>query len=245
MKKIIILSAVLAIQLLSIAQSPDEEGIKKLVRAETESYFGRNLEAWKQTWHQSAQVRRTFVSKFGYATEVSWDTALAHVQAEFKQSPQKQAVDITTSNYNVVQKGDMALVSYDQVLTGPAYNPELKDGHTHETRVLVKEGTEWKIISQTTTSATSYDNTNPQMLEYDLNMAGYNLIAAKKLADAIEVFKLNVKLFPQAWNAYDSLGEAFALAGDKKKAIEHYEKSVKLNPKSESGPAALAKLKQK
>jgi TolA-binding protein len=41
------------------------------------------------------------------------------------------------------------------------------------------------------------------------------------------------------------LGEAYALAGNKKAAIENYEKSVKLNPKSTSGPEALAKLKQK
>ena len=46
------------------------------------------------------------------------------------------------------------------------------------------------------------------------------------------------------WNTYDSLGEAYMMAGNKKLAIENYEKSIKLNPKSESGKAALAKLKK-
>ena len=52
-------------------------------------------------------------------------------------------------------------------------------------------------------------------------------------------------MFPDSWNVYDSLGEAYAAAGNKKEAIENYEKSIKLNPKSESGIAVLAKLKQK
>ena len=61
--------------------------------------------------------------------------------------------------------------------------------------------------------------------------------------DAIELFKMNVKLFPESWNTYDSLAEAYEAAGNKKGAIESYEKSVKLNPKNEQGAKALAKLK--
>ncbi|TMI88896.1 MAG: tetratricopeptide repeat protein, partial [Bacteroidetes bacterium] len=45
-------------------------------------------------------------------------------------------------------------------------------------------------------------------------------------------------------NTWDSLGEAYAAAGKKTEAIENYEKSLKLNPNSESGKTALAKLKQ-
>jgi Flp pilus assembly protein TadD len=64
-----------------------------------------------------------------------------------------------------------------------------------------------------------------------------------KVAEAIDVLKLNVRLYPQSWNAYDSLGEAYVRAGDKVLAIQNYEKSVQLNPKNENGIAALAKLK--
>ena len=55
--------------------------------------------------------------------------------------------------------------------------------------------------------------------------------------------RVNVKLFPASWNAYDSLGEAYAAAGQKDLAIQNYEKSVQLNPKNDNGKAALAKLK--
>jgi len=71
------------------------------------------------------------------------------------------------------------------------------------------------------------------------------LLAAKKIKEAIEVFKLNVKLHPDSWNVYDSLGEAYAADGNKKDAIANYEKSIQLNPNSQAGKEVLAKLKQK
>jgi tetratricopeptide (TPR) repeat protein len=71
------------------------------------------------------------------------------------------------------------------------------------------------------------------------------LLADKKINDAIEVFKLNIKLHPDSWNTYDSMGEAYAIAGNKALAIENYETSIKMNSKNESGKTALAKLKNK
>jgi TolA-binding protein len=111
--------------------------------------------------------------------------------------------------------------------------------------MLVKENGQWKTHTRITTLPQSYTGNVNNIAESDINNAGYNLIAAKRLDEAIEVFKLNVKLYPNSWNTYDSLGEAYALAGNKKMAIENYEKSVKLNPQSELGPQILVKLKQK
>jgi len=46
--------------------------------------------------------------------------------------------------------------------------------------------------------------------EAELNQLGYTLIQKKKMSDAIEIFKLNVEAFPEAFNVYDSLGEAYS-----------------------------------
>ena len=69
----------------------------------------------------------------------------------------------------------------------------------------------------------------------------YSRPASRRMA--IEVLRVNVTLFPASWNAYDSLGEAYAAAGHKDLAIQNYEKSVQLNPKNQDGKAALAKLR--
>lgn len=79
--------------------------------------------------------------------------------------------------------------------------------------------------------------------ESDMNNLGYSLLRKKKVNEAIEVFKLNVEAYPESANVYDSLGEAYLLRGDKQKAIENYEKSLKLDPKSENAKEVLKKLK--
>jgi CubicO group peptidase (beta-lactamase class C family) len=80
--------------------------------------------------------------------------------------------------------------------------------------------------------------------EFSLNQLGYHLLQAKKTDDAIQVFKLNVAEYPQNWNPYDSLGEAYMNAGQKDLAIKNYEKSLELNPKNENGASMLKKLKE-
>jgi CubicO group peptidase (beta-lactamase class C family) len=75
-----------------------------------------------------------------------------------------------------------------------------------------------------------------------LNSAGYRLLQQKKVADAIEIFQLNVRLHPDSWNVYDSLGEAYMDKGDKQLAIQNYQKSLELNPKNSGAVEALKKL---
>jgi tetratricopeptide (TPR) repeat protein len=63
-----------------------------------------------------------------------------------------------------------------------------------------------------------------------LNNMGYEYINLGKMADAIEVFKMNVEAYPDFFNTYDSLGEAYAKAGKTELAIKNYEKALALNP---------------
>jgi CubicO group peptidase (beta-lactamase class C family) len=79
--------------------------------------------------------------------------------------------------------------------------------------------------------------------EYLLNTLGYGLLRAEQIDDAILIFKLNVEEYPDASNPYDSLGEAYAEAGQLDLAIENYEKSVELNPENTNGIAALERLR--
>jgi tetratricopeptide (TPR) repeat protein len=79
--------------------------------------------------------------------------------------------------------------------------------------------------------------------ESELNACGYTLMGSGKMKEAITVFRINVNLFPQSANCYDSLGEAYAKAGLKDKAIQAYEYVLELDPKSENAKEQLKKLK--
>jgi len=78
--------------------------------------------------------------------------------------------------------------------------------------------------------------------EFQLNNLGYRLLGVKKVREAIEIFKLNVEAYPQSANVYDSLGEAYAVSGDKKLAIRNYQRAVELNPQNSNALEMLKKL---
>ena len=81
--------------------------------------------------------------------------------------------------------------------------------------------------------------------ETQLNDLGYHLLEHKRIAEAIEIFKLNVDAFPDESNTYDSLGEAYMANGDYRLAIENYEKALALNPESAHALEMLGILDQK
>jgi tetratricopeptide (TPR) repeat protein len=78
--------------------------------------------------------------------------------------------------------------------------------------------------------------------ENELNRLGYHLISIDRLDDAIEIFKLNIEEYPKAFNAYDSMGEAYMIKGEKELAIKNYKKSIELNSKNFGGIAKLKEL---
>jgi tetratricopeptide (TPR) repeat protein len=75
-----------------------------------------------------------------------------------------------------------------------------------------------------------------------LNALGYALLRQKKLPESIALFKLNVEFYPNAWNVYDSLAEAYMTNGDKDLAIANYKKSLEINPANSNAAEMLKKL---
>jgi tetratricopeptide (TPR) repeat protein len=66
--------------------------------------------------------------------------------------------------------------------------------------------------------------------EAELNAYGYQLLGQNDFDKAIEVFKLATEKFPKSPNAWDSLGEGYALKGDNKNAVISFKKSLSMNP---------------
>ena len=135
-------------------------------------------------------------------------------------------------SYTVRLHGDTAIVTHVTRFTDP-HEPRPSNGAMH---VFVKQQGQWKMAGSSSVPAAP-------STEHSINRAGYELMEAGKTKEAIELFKLNVQLYPESWNVYDSLGEAYAATGDKVQAIQNYQKSIQLNPNNETGKAALTKLK--
>lgn len=79
--------------------------------------------------------------------------------------------------------------------------------------------------------------------ENELNSWGYKLIKQGRIEDALEIFKLNVYLYPTSENVYDSLAETYAVLEQKEVAIKNYEQVLKLNPNNSNAQNQLQKLK--
>jgi len=220
-------------------KTAEEEAIKKAIRTETESFYGRDGGTWQVSWLHQVDATRTIVSNNEYYSTNDWDKFSREVMQGFKEW-KPFPIDLRSDNYIIRLGGDLAWVEYDQYVNEKGGDPKQRR-FSREYRVMVKQNGAWKIASQITHDPETF-GAGDANIEATLNTTGYKLLAASKTKEAIDVLELNVKLFPNSANVYDSLGEACAAAGDKSRAIKNYKKSLELNPKSESGKAALAKL---
>lgn len=69
--------------------------------------------------------------------------------------------------------------------------------------------------------------------EPQLNAYGYQLLAENKKAEAIEIFKINVKRYPASWNVYDSLADAYDQSGNYKEALSNYKVALSKAPEQQ------------
>jgi len=73
------------------------------------------------------------------------------------------------------------------------------------------------------------DSTSVLINERDFNSHGYELLRKKEYENAIEVFKMNVVLYPESDNVYDSLADAYLRHGDSLHAFNNYKKALEYN----------------
>jgi len=82
-----------------------------------------------------------------------------------------------------------------------------------------------------------------QPLENDLNDWAYRMMnGGGEPREALEIFKLNVFLYPNSANVYDSVAEAYAVNGNRDLAIKNYKRSLELDPKNTNAVQQLKKL---
>lgn len=84
---------------------------------------------------------------------------------------------------------------------------------------------------------TCFENKSKTPQKYDclecrLNSFGYFLLKKGKTAEAIRFFSYNVRLHPCSPNCYDSLGEAYKINRNYRRALKNYKKALELNPEN-------------
>jgi glyoxylase-like metal-dependent hydrolase (beta-lactamase superfamily II) len=78
--------------------------------------------------------------------------------------------------------------------------------------------------------------------ENAFNALGYQYLGEHRIDEAIAVFEMNVRAFPESSNPWDSLGEGYTARGEIDRAIAAYRKSVELDPENTNGVAQLERL---
>lgn len=78
--------------------------------------------------------------------------------------------------------------------------------------------------------------------EHLLNTAGYLFLKQNAFDEAVEIFNLNTRLFPNKANLWDSLGEGLYTTGDKENALKAFQKALSIKPKLYSSRRWVKKI---
>ncbi|MCE7042041.1 hypothetical protein [Dyadobacter sp. CY312] len=224
------------------AQGKHDAAIIEVLSSASDAFFKDDIEKWKSYFIQDSLTSRSIIDRFEYQTQIGWPNVVAAITKDSQQM-YPGYVKSTYENVHIRLSGNFAYVEADErqkwIQNGSEFNPS--PVHTHS--VLIFDNQSWKIASRIRISGQTYEPTQTNR-EYVLNAMGYELLKENRVKEAIDIFVVTVKLNPESWNTYDSLGEAYALAGETKLAIANYEKSVQLNPKNEDGKKKLESLKK-
>lgn len=90
----------------------------------------------------------------------------------------------------------------------------------------------------------SKNPSDPAIAENRLNRMGYQMISDNNLEAALFIFQLNIELYPNSANCYDSYADALQRNGQLKKSIENYTHALKLDPNLNNAAENLKKLTQ-
>ena len=126
------------------AQQAEADAVARVIREETESYYRRDVEAWKGTWVQDSSAIRTFITRDSYSVALGWDKFGPGTVESMRKDSTPQTARIDHSNYVSRIGGGLAWAEYDERTTTPADSVPLL---ARQQRTLVKQNGRWRILS--------------------------------------------------------------------------------------------------
>jgi len=219
-----------------------------------------DLFKWDQTLNTEKLVTRSTLaeaftparveegkSTYGFGWNVALDGANKYVWhtgshagfrafIERRLNQQLTVIMLTNMGNSKRQEIDSAI---QNILAGAPYVLPKRSGAQELYRIIHASGIQkglqqYKVLER----GNEYD-----LGESELNSLGYQLLYGDRNArGAIDIFKLNSTKHPLSSNAFDSLGEAYQVNGERRRAIVSYEIAVTLDPLNGHAKEMLKKL---
>jgi CubicO group peptidase (beta-lactamase class C family) len=140
---------------------------------------------------------------------------------------QNSIIILTNKGENTWQRGQ-TMVALINILDDRSYQlPEIPIALEMK-KMVDQKGVTSAIAMYNKLKKTSCDKYD--FSENQLNILGYYYLNKQKLNEAKAIFKLNIEIYPDSANTYDSFGEACMANGDLDEAIKNYQRSLELNP---------------
>ena len=123
----------------------EKQAILTRLQKETEDAFDRNYEAWRTNWVHDSTVAKTYMNfvDSSFTETVGWQEVDDFVRTYIEEHPEPVPAPEQAHHIDVQVFGTGAWVSYrtfDETF-----------GNKRETRLMVKEGGQWKIAGMHTT----------------------------------------------------------------------------------------------
>jgi len=163
------------------------------------------------------------------------------VSAMFRRYLEDDLTLIVLSNYHRAARPVAAVI--EAILFGKPYEmprptmPEFLYAYMTGHGGMLPEGAAGKLLEENGYALPAASD--------DLNALGYELMDSGSAEMAIQIFLMNMRLFPKEANPYDSLAEAYEKNGDAVSALRYYRKALEIDPKLTSSKAALERLEKK
>lgn len=119
---------------------------------------------------------------------------------------------------------------------------KLKDNENIPSYYL--ENKDYKKAKEGYLTIQKQDSLDMTVKESNLNSKGYRKIWDGNLELAIKIFEINVALYPNSSNVYDSLGEALLKNGDTIQALVNYKKSLALDSGNKKAKRIIGNLEK-
>lgn len=240
MKKQFFALMVIGLIFISTSYAGDEEkAVIKTIEKEQAALNENDFDNYKTYWAHEDFATYTYVQTGMYTYLSSWDSIAKTFKKNLEGDP---GMKFKSEDFKVTIFNDIAKVTATVHQTFDFLGESLEAKLTGQ-YILQKVDKDWKIISVTLLDNSSYDPTDKN-IEWKLNVTGYYLLYIDKIDESIKVFQLNTELYPDAFNTWDSLAEAFMKKGDNNTAIKYYKKSLELNPKNTNAKDMIAKIEK-